>query len=105
MRRDRIFYTRTAKGGLDLLPVEARMHLETHLGNLTLVLEATPERLPQLLAHVEGAFVTTVQGARALFTVDTSARSLLVHRVEALNEVTSEAGGEGARPEEDPWKR
>lgn len=84
MSRDRLLYTRAAKVRIDMLPVEVRVHLETHLENLALLMEATPERLPTMLERGEDGFITTVQGVRVLFTVDTSARSLLVHRVESF---------------------
>jgi hypothetical protein len=84
MSRDRLLYTRAAKVRIELLPVEVRVHLETHLENLALLMEATPEWLPSLLERIEDGFVTTVQGARVLFTVDTSARSLFVYRVESF---------------------
>lgn len=86
MSLERLHYTRAAKARISLLSVEVRVHLETHLENLALVLEATPDRLPTLLKRSEDGFVTTVQGVRVLFTVDTSARSLLVHRVESFPE-------------------
>jgi hypothetical protein len=65
-----------------MLPAEVRVHLETHLENLALLMEATPERLTSLLERAEDGFVTTVQGARVLLSVDTSARTLLVYGVE-----------------------
>jgi hypothetical protein len=62
-----------------------RLHLETHLENLALLVEATsPERLLQLLARQEEGFVTAVEGARVLFVVNAATRTLLVHRIELL---------------------
>jgi len=100
MAHDRLLYTRAAKVRLDQLPVEARVHLETHLENLSLFLEAAPDRLPGMLDRIEDGFVTTVQDVRVLFTVDTSARTLLVHRVEASSPL-SRAGDGFATPEAD----
>lgn len=57
------------------------------MANLALLIEGlAPERLPQLLAHEDEGFVTTVQGARVRFVVAPAARALLVHRIETLPE-------------------
>lgn len=84
MSRDRLLYTRAAKVRLDLLPAEVRVHLETHLENLALLTETMPDRLPVMLERGEDGFVTMVQGIRVYLTVDTSARSILIHRIESF---------------------
>lgn len=92
-------YTRAAQRRLQVLPAEVRLHLETHLENLALLIEATsPERLLQLLARDEEGFVTSVQGARVHFVVNAAARTLLVHRLEMLpvNERPAAAGAAAA---------
>lgn len=87
MRHERVLYTRSAKARLRALPLEVRVHLETHVSNLALLLEAMPpERLTQLLKRTEEGFVTAVPEARVLFTVAPGARTLLVHRIEELSE-------------------
>jgi hypothetical protein len=101
MSRVRLHYTRAATARISLLPVEVRMHLETHLENLALLLEATPERLPTLLERTGDEFVTTVQAVRVLFTVDTFSRSLLVHRVESFPERVRRAAADGVVAEWD----
>jgi hypothetical protein len=107
MAHERLHYTRAAKVRLELLPAEVRVHLETHLENLALLLEATPQLLPGIVERFEDCFVTGVQEVRALFTLDTSARTLLVHRVESSAEAAgvaaafelpeTDAAGEGPR--------
>jgi GTP cyclohydrolase FolE2 len=85
MGNEQLQYTRAAQRQLQALPAEVRLHLETHLENLALLIEATsPERLLQLLARDEEGFVTSVQGARVHFVVNAAARSVLVHRLEQL---------------------
>lgn len=96
MSGERLLYTRAARVGLDMLPVELRMHLETHLENLTLLLEATPERLPEMLDRLDDGFVTAVQGVRVLFTLDTSARSILVHGLESSPDAARGSAEAGA---------
>ncbi|MDY7229757.1 hypothetical protein [Hyalangium rubrum] len=87
MGHERMMYTRSAKSRLRTLPVEVRVHLETHLANLALLVEAMPpERLPELLPRTEEGFVTTMQETRVLFTVNTAGRTMLVHRIELLTE-------------------
>jgi hypothetical protein len=90
MSRDRLLYTRAAKVRLDMLPVEVRV-----------LMEATPERLPTMLERSEDGFVTTAQGVRVLFTLDTSARTLLVHRVESFQGTVWGAAPACALPEVD----
>jgi hypothetical protein len=86
MRQERLLYTRAAKLRLQSLPAEVRLHLETHMENLALLVERVPpERLPQLLAHEEESFVTHVSGARVRFDIAPAARALLIHRIEALS--------------------
>jgi hypothetical protein len=83
MGQAQLQYTRAARKRLKALPAEVRLHLETHLENLALLIGATsPERLPQLLAREEEGFVTAMQGARVHFVVNAAARTLLVHRIE-----------------------
>ena len=86
----RLLYTRAARLRLQDLPAEVRLHLETHMENLALLIERLPpERLPQLLAHEEESFVTLVPEARVRFVVAPTAHTLLIHRIEALT--TSDA--------------
>ncbi len=83
MGQGQLQYTRAARVRLRGLPAEVRLHLETHLENLALLIGATsPERLLQILTRDEEGFVTLVQGARVHFVVNAAARSLLVHRIE-----------------------
>jgi hypothetical protein len=83
MGQEQLQYTRAVQKQLKALPAEARLHLETHLENLALLIGATsPERLLQLLARDEEGFVTSVQGARVHFVVNAAARTLFVHRLE-----------------------
>jgi hypothetical protein len=87
MSHERLTYTRAAKKRLRMLPAELRMHLETHLENLALLVEGRePERLAQLLAHDEESFVTDIPGARVFFSVAPASRVLLIHRIEAALE-------------------
>ncbi|WP_224248628.1 hypothetical protein [Hyalangium gracile] len=84
MRHPRLLYTRAASRRFQVLPPELRVHLETHLENLALLVRASsPERLPRLLAREEDGFVTAVRGMRVHFVVDATARTLLIHRLEA----------------------
>jgi hypothetical protein len=86
-RQERLLYTRAARTRLHALPAEVRLHLETHMANLALLIEGlAPERLPELLAHEDEGFVTLVPGARVRFVVAPAARALLVHRIEVLPE-------------------
>ena len=90
----RLLYTRAARVRLQAMPAEVRMHLETHMENLALLIEGLPpERLPQLLAHEEESFVTFVPGARVRFVIAPSTHTLLIHRIEAL------PAGEAQSPE------
>ncbi len=83
MGKGQLQYTRAARGRLRVLPAEVRLHLETHLENLALLIGATsPERLLQILTRDEEGFVTTVQEARVHFVVNAAALSLLVHRID-----------------------
>lgn len=85
MEHGQLQYTKAARARLKALHAEVRLHLETHLENLTLVIGATsPERLLQLMARDEEGFVTDVPGARVHFVVNAAARTLLVHRIELL---------------------
>jgi len=87
MWQERLLYTRAARLRLQALPPEVRLHLETHMENLALLVEGIPtERLPQFLAHEEESFVTAVPGARVRFVVAPAARTLLIHRIEASRE-------------------
>lgn len=93
MSSDRLFYTRAARVRISMLPVEIRVHLDLHLENLAIVIEAMPERLPPMLERVEGGFATTVHGMRVLLTVDTGARSLFVHAVAPFPEASEAVAG------------
>jgi hypothetical protein len=92
MRHARLHFTRAARARLQTLPPEVRLDLENHLENLALLVRASPpQRLPQLLARGDEGFVTAVKGVRALFVVDATVRTLLIHRIEALTEDEREA--------------
>lgn len=82
----RLFFSRRAERQLQRLPGELRVHIETHLENLALLLgSAVP--LSQILARMERdeeGFVTTVEGVRLSFALDTVLRVLLVHCIEPL---------------------
>ena len=79
----RLLYTRAARTRLRSLPPEVRLHLETHLENLALLLEGLPpERLLHLFAREDEDFVTWVSGSRVRFVVAPASRALLVHRIE-----------------------
>ncbi|WP_163993146.1 hypothetical protein [Pyxidicoccus caerfyrddinensis] len=77
----RLFFSRRAERQLQRLPGEVRVHLETHLENLALLMgSAVP--LGQILDRMERdeeGFVTTVEGVRLSFALDTVLRVLLVH--------------------------
>ena len=82
MRHRRLLYTRAARARLQLLPAELRLHVETHLENLALLVEATsPERLALVLTRDEDGFVTGVRGVQVHFVLHTLARTVLVHRL------------------------
>jgi hypothetical protein len=102
MSRDRLLYTRAAKVRIDMLPVEVRVHLETHLENLALLTEATPDRLPAMLERGEDGFFTAVQGVRVHLTVDTAARTILIHRIESFPKASRGAAAACVLPEVDP---
>lgn len=94
MRHRRLLYTRAAKARLHRLPVQLRLHLETHLENLSLLAERLPpERLPLFLKREEEGFATTVEGVQVHFAVSTATHALLIHRIEAE---LSEEHGAGA---------
>jgi hypothetical protein len=85
MGKEQLQYTRAAQRRLKTLPAEVRLHLETHLENLTHLIGATsPERLLQLLARDEEGFVSSVQEARVHFVVNAATCTVLVHRLELL---------------------
>lgn len=97
----RLFFSRRAERQLQRLPGELRVHIETHLENLALLLgSAVP--LSQVLARMERdeeGFVTTVEGVRLSFALDTVLRVLLVHCIEPLaQERRGPAGLHGALP-------
>jgi hypothetical protein len=102
MGTEQLQYTRAAQRRLQALPAELRLHLETHLENLSLLIEATPpERLLQLLVRDEEGFVTSMQGTQVHFVVNTATRTVLVHRLELLpaNERPAAAGSAAALEE------
>jgi hypothetical protein len=83
MGNEQLQYTRAARTRLKVLPAEVRLHLETHLENLALLIGATsPEHLLQVLTRDEEGFVAAVAGARVHFVLNAAARTLLVHRIE-----------------------
>lgn len=71
------------------------MHVETHLENLTLLMgSAVP--VTQVLARLERGeegFVTTVEGLRLSFAIDTVLRVLLVHDIAPVPEAERRAPG------------
>jgi hypothetical protein len=82
MRNQRLLYTRAARTQLQKLPAELRLHVETHLENLALWVEATsPERLSSVLRRDEEGFVTVVRGVQVHFVMNALARTLLIHRL------------------------
>jgi len=82
MRNPRLLYTRAAQTRLQRLPLELRLHVETHLENLALLAEATlPERLSEVLTRTEDGFVSEVRGVRVYFVMNAVARTLLVYRL------------------------
>jgi hypothetical protein len=83
MASGRLFYTRAASTRLQMLPAEQRLHVETHLENLALLVGTSPpERLSHLLSREEEGFVAFIKGVRVLFVVDSTARTLLIHSIE-----------------------
>jgi hypothetical protein len=82
MSHRRLRYTRAAWARLQRLPLELRLHVETHLENLAQLVEATsPERLALVLTRDEEGFVTGVRGVQVHFALNAVARTLLVHRL------------------------
>ncbi|MCP3139775.1 hypothetical protein [Pyxidicoccus xibeiensis] len=85
MRRSRIFIAQSAEFQLKRLPQDSRLHIETHLENLVLVLEQdAPEAVLARLPREDEGFTTNVGGVRIYFSVDTSLRALTVQRLEVL---------------------
>jgi mRNA-degrading endonuclease RelE of RelBE toxin-antitoxin system len=83
MRRSRIFIARSAESQLKRLPEDVRLHIETHLENLVMVLEQEPpEALLTRMTREDEGFVANVGTTRILFSVDTSLRALTVQRLE-----------------------
>ncbi|MFP2907252.1 hypothetical protein ACLESD_19830 [Pyxidicoccus sp. 3LFB2] len=83
MRRGRIFIAQSAEFQLKRLPEDMRLHIETHLENLVMVLEQdAPEALLTRLAREDDGFVANVGTTRIYFSVDTSLRALTVQRLE-----------------------
>jgi len=65
-----------------MMPAEVRLHVETHLENLALLVEdLSPERFAAVLRRDEEGFVTGVKGVQVHFVLNAVARSLLVHRI------------------------
>lgn len=97
MGHEQLQYTRAAQRRLQMLPAEVRVHLETHLENLALLIGATsPGRLLELLARDEEGFVTSVEGAQVHFVVNAAACTVLVHRLELLPVNEHSAAAESA---------
>ena len=93
----RLFFSRRAERQLQRLPGEVRVHVETHLENLALMLRSTLP-LSQLLSRLEreeDGFVTTVEGKRVSFALDTVLRVLLVHCIEPVADETRAPGVAG----------
>jgi hypothetical protein len=84
----RLFFSRRAERQLRRLPGEVRVHVETHLENLVLLLGSAVS-LAQVLSRLERGeegFVTTVEGVRIGFALDTVLRVLLVHNISPESE-------------------
>lgn len=82
MRNQRLLYTRAARTRLHGLPHELRLHVETHLENVSLLAQATsPERLSAVLTRTEDGFITEVKGVQVHFVMNAVARTLLVYRL------------------------
>jgi mRNA-degrading endonuclease RelE of RelBE toxin-antitoxin system len=79
----RLFYSRRAERQLRRLPGEVRLHVETHLENVTLLLGSLGrvERMISQLERTEDGFVSTVEGFRVSFTLDTALRAVFVDSV------------------------
>ncbi|MCP3137673.1 hypothetical protein [Pyxidicoccus xibeiensis] len=77
----RLLFSRRAERQLRRLPGEVRIHLETHLENLALLMGSTVplKHLLSRLERTEEGFVTTVEGIDVSFALDTVLRVLLVH--------------------------
>ncbi|CAM3091779.1 hypothetical protein G4177_22650 [Corallococcus sp. ZKHCc1 1396] len=95
----RLFYSRRAERQLQRLPGEVRLHLETHLENFALLLRSAVSLEPVLsrMKRVDDGFVTTVEGLRVSFALDSVLRVLLVHcimPVEPGEFVTEEEGSQ-----------
>ncbi len=84
----RLFFSRRAERQLQRLPGQVRLHVETHLENLVLMMRSTLP-LTQLLSRLEreeDGFITTVEGMRVSFALDTVLRVILVHCIEPMPE-------------------
>jgi hypothetical protein len=90
----RIFFSRRAERQLLRVPGEVRLHIETHLENLTLLLGSTRmlERMIGLLERTEDGFVSTVEGARVSFTLDTALRAVFVDSISPPQQAGREPG-------------
>jgi mRNA-degrading endonuclease RelE of RelBE toxin-antitoxin system len=84
----RLFFSRRAERQLQRLPGEVRVHLETHLENLALMLGSTlpVSQVLSRLEREEDGFVTQVEGIRVSFALDAVLRVLLVHGLEQTEE-------------------
>ncbi|NMO16145.1 hypothetical protein HPC49_10720 [Pyxidicoccus fallax] len=82
----RLFFSRRAERQLQRLPGEVRVHLETHLENLSLLMGSAAPLTPVLerLERTEEGFASTVEGIRVAFALDTFLRVLLVHSLEPV---------------------
>jgi hypothetical protein len=99
MRNPRLLYTRAAKARLQALPLEVRLHLETHLENLALLVESSaPEHLAAVLTRdEEEGFITQVRGMQVRFVMNAVARTLLVHHIEPQPTYAWEPASDAAR--------
>jgi hypothetical protein len=79
----RLFYSRRAERQLRRLPGVMRLHVDTHLENLTMLLGSMGrvERMIAQLERTEEGFVSTVEGVRISFTLDTALRAVFVDSV------------------------
>ncbi len=84
----RLFYSRRAERQLRRLPGVVRLHVETHVENLSMLLGSLGrvERMISQLERTEEGFTSTVEGVRITFTLDTALRAVFVDSVIPVQE-------------------
>ncbi|MFP2926553.1 hypothetical protein ACLESO_15290 [Pyxidicoccus sp. 3LG] len=99
----RLFFSKRAERQRQRLPREVRVHVETHLENLALLLDSGMP-LSRVLARLErtdDGFVSKVEGARLSLALDTATRIVLVVSVEPVSgeeQLPGLLGGQGLLP-------